>query len=135
VKKKPPAELFAAKKAKRAPFPFVLEELAALEPWTRPMFGCTAVYVDEKVVLALRDGKADDDNGVWLATTKEHHASLRGELPPLRSITVFGTGETGWQVLPVTAPDFEDAVLHACELVRRGDPRIGKVPRPKRRKT
>ncbi len=133
--KKRATELFAARKSTRAPFLFVLEELAALDPWTRPLFGCTAVYVGETIVLALRDGKADEDNGVWLATTKEHHASLRRELPHLRSITVFGTGETGWQVLPATAPDFEESVLHTCELVRHRDPRIGKIPRPKRRKT
>ena len=32
-----------------------------------------------------------------IATTKEHHVSLRRELPNLRSITVFGFGGSGWQ--------------------------------------
>ncbi|HEV3192005.1 MAG TPA: hypothetical protein VGY54_15950 [Polyangiaceae bacterium] len=97
-----PDALFATRKTKTVPFDFVLEELAALDPWTRPMFGCTAVYIEEKIVFVLRDKKDDDDNGVWIATTKEHHESLRHDLPKMRSITVLGVGETGWQVLPST---------------------------------
>jgi hypothetical protein len=129
-------ELFAQRRggAKKPPYDFVLAELAELAPWTRPMFGCTAVYVEEKIVFILRDKKADEDNGVWLATTREHHASLRRELPNMRSIRVFGPDETGWQVLPSDADDFEDAVLRACALVRAGDERIGKIPKSKRPK-
>jgi hypothetical protein len=70
---------------------------------------------------------------VWIATTKEHHVSLRRKLPNLRSITVFGVGESGWQVLPVDAEDFEESVILACTQVRAGDPRIGKVPKPRRK--
>jgi hypothetical protein len=94
------------------------------------MFGCLAVYVEEKIVFVLREKKGADD-GVWVATTKDHHASLRRELPSLRSIEIFGVGETGWQVLPVDVGDFEESVLRACALVRAGDPRIGKVPKAK----
>ena len=130
-----PDALFAARKKKTIPFAFVLDELSSLDPWTRPMFGCTAVYVEEKIMFILRDKKSDADNGVWVATTKEHHASLKRELPSLRSITVLGSGETGWQILPIDGDDFEDSVLRACEMVRAGDPRIGKVPKAKKKKT
>lgn len=94
------------------------------------MFGCLAVYVEEKIVLILRDKAASSvDNGVWLATTVEHHESLRGEFPSMRSIELLGKKVTGWQVLPLDAPDFEESALRACELVLARDPRIGKVPR------
>jgi hypothetical protein len=98
------------------------------------MFGCLAVYVGEKIVMVLRD-KADQtaDNGVWLATTKQHHESLRREFPNMRSIQLLGKDVTGCQVLSVDAPDFEEAALRACELVVAGDPRIGKVPKSRRR--
>jgi hypothetical protein len=119
--------------AKKVPFAFVLDELAAVDPVTRPMFGTVAVYVGPRIVMALRDRGGDDD-GVWIATTAEHHASLRKELPSLRSITVFGEGESGWQVLPAEGDGFEDEALRACELVRRGDPRVGKVPKAKKPK-
>jgi hypothetical protein len=118
--------------AKKVPFAFVLDELDALAPSTRPMFGCTAVYVGPRIVLILRDGRGEADDGVWIATTAEHHASLRAELPSMRSIAVFGPGVSGWQVLPASGDDFEAEVLRACELVRRGDPRVGKIPKPKR---
>jgi uncharacterized protein YdeI (YjbR/CyaY-like superfamily) len=133
--------LFAAKPRKSVPYKFVLEALSPLSPATRPMFGCLAVYVGEKIMLVLRDkGGEDPDNGVWLATTHEHHESLRRAFPNMRSIGVLGKPVTGWQVLPANAPDFEEAALRACDLIAAGDPRIGKVPgarggaRPKSKK-
>jgi hypothetical protein len=121
---------------KRVPFEFLLEELEPLEPWTRPMFGCHAVYVEERIVFILRDKKSPRcDDGVWVATTREHHASLRRELPSLRKVQVLAGGaETGWQVLPAESDDFEDSVLRACALVRAGDPRIGKIPASRRKR-
>jgi hypothetical protein len=97
------------------------------------MFGCLAVYVENKIVSVLRDKRGESpDDGVWLATTKEHHDSLRREFPNMRSIQVLGKDVTGWQVLPASAPDFEGAALRACELIVDRDPRIGKVPKSKR---
>jgi hypothetical protein len=132
---------FAARPRKRVPHEFVLEALAALSPRTRPMFGCLAIYVEDKIVLILRDkDKAGEtDNGVWLATTEDHHRSLRRDFPTMRSIKVLGKNAlekkaTGWQVLPADAPDFEEAALRACEFVLAEDPRIGKVPGARRPK-
>jgi hypothetical protein len=124
---------FRPKPRKRVPHEFVLEALTELEPRTNPMFGCLAVYVGEKIVLILRDKRDHTaaDDGVWLATSQDHHASLRRDFPNMRSIAVFGKEVTGWQVLPADAPDFEAAALHACELIAAHDPRIGKVPQKK----
>jgi len=125
--------LFAIKQRKPVPHEFVLDAMAPMSPETRSMFGCLAVYVQDKIVLILRDKRdGTADNGVWLATTEEHHQSLRREFPNMRSIQVFGKKVTGWQVLPADARDFEEAALHACELVLAGDPRIGKVPGTRR---
>jgi hypothetical protein len=98
------------------------------------MFGSLAVYVHDRIVFVLRD-KADStaDNGVWIATTREHHKSLRVLFPHMRSIQVLGKSPTGWQLLPFDAPDFEEAVLGACELVLARDPRLGKLPHVRRR--
>jgi hypothetical protein len=121
-----------AKPRARVPHAFVLDALEPVSPVTQPMFGCLAVYVKEKIVLILRD-RSDhvDDNGVWLATSEEHHASLRREFPHLRSIRLFGKPVTHWQVLPAGAGDFEESAMHACELVLARDPRIGRVPKPR----
>ena len=125
--------ILVVRQRKVVPHAFVLDAIAALSPEIRSMFGCLAIYVEDKIVLILRD-KPDQptDNGVWIATSEEHHASLRREFPNMRSIQVFGKKVTAWQVLPVDAPDFEEAALRACELIVARDPRIGKVPKARR---
>src|SRR5580658_1301211 len=139
--RKPPALLlddtvFAVKQRTPVPHEFVLDALAPLSPRTRPMFGCLAIYVDDKIVLILRNKEkpGETDNGVWLATTEEHHPSLHRDFPSMRSIKVLGKKVTGWQVLPSDAEDFEEAALRACDFVLAGDPRIGKVPGARRAK-
>ncbi len=132
-RKLPTDEPLMVKPRKAPPHEFVLDAIAELSPRTRPMFGCLAVYVGEKIVLVLRDTPSEQqDNGVWLATTEEHHASLRREFPNMRSIRVLSKDVTSWQILPADSPDFEEAALHACELVMARDPRIGKVPGARR---
>ena len=123
---------FVARRHAAVPHEFALEAIAALDPVTRPMFGCLAVYVQEKIVLILRDRPSvPQDNGVWIGTAIEHHPSLRTLFPHMRSVRVFGKAVTDWQVLPADAPDFERSVLAACALIRAGDPRIGRVPKRK----
>jgi hypothetical protein len=120
----------------RVPHEFVLDALEPVSPVTKPMFGCLAVYVRNKIVLILRDRPdGRGDNGVWLATREEDHASLQREFPSMRSIRMFGTPKTSWQVLPADASDFEEAAMRACELVLARDARIGRVPAPRRSAT
>ena len=127
--------ILAARRDKAVPHEFVLDEIARLAPVTRPMFGCLAVYVEDKIVLTLRDKqKSRADNGVWLATTTEHHESLQREFPRMRSIRVFGKKPTQWQVLPADDPDFEAAAIRACCLILARDPRIGKIPKRRDRR-
>lgn len=124
-------------KAKKAviPLEWVMERLEGVMTEHKPMFGCRALYVGPKIVLILRDRPTEtQDNGVWVATIAEYHASLRRDLPGLRSITVFGPGETGWQVIPKEHPEFERTVERVVALVRANDERIGKIPAAKRSK-
>ncbi|MBI3481682.1 MAG: hypothetical protein HY015_01670 [Bacteroidetes bacterium] len=119
----------------KIPFEFVLEELDRIHPRVKPMFGCYAIYAGEKIVLILRNRKDfTDDNGVWLATMQEHHQSLKKEFPCMRSIGLFGKIETVWQNIPVDADDFEELVIKACGLIIKGDLRIGKIPKQKKKK-
>jgi hypothetical protein len=121
---------------KSIPFDFVLERLAPREPMVRPMFGCYAIYVDEKLVLILRERKDHPfDNGVWLATVEEFHDELKKIFPCMRSVRLLGGKRTVWQNLPVTDESFEELVLEACDMILRSDPRIGKIPGTKKRKT
>lgn len=117
-----------AKTSKPIPFSFVLENLYSANPLVKPMFGCHSVYVGNKIMLALRD-KNDEDSGVWIGTTKEHHESLKNDFPKMRSIKLFGPGTSGWQLLAKDSDDFETSVNHLCTLILRNDPRIGKIPK------
>ncbi|MEW6057289.1 MAG: hypothetical protein AB1540_11825 [Bdellovibrionota bacterium] len=121
---------------KPPPFAFVLEALEELALETRPMFGCVAAYLGEKILIVLRE-KEDhtQDNGVWIATSREHHESLKKQLPSMRSISFLGTAPTHWQVVPSDSEDFEKSVAVLCELLLKGDERIGKVPQRKKQKT
>jgi hypothetical protein len=122
------------KAKKRIPYEFVFDGLTSMPVRTNPMFGSTAIYVREKIVLILRERESSpEDNGVWVATTLEHHDSLRKDLPSMRSIAIFshGRGLTGWQVIPASEGSFERDVMRACELIVEGDVRIGKIPKPK----
>ncbi|HEX8041866.1 MAG TPA: hypothetical protein VF490_22120 [Chryseosolibacter sp.] len=122
------------KKTSRVQFDFVLDRLEPLSPLVRPMFGCHAVYLGEKMVLITRKKETErHDNGVWIATAVEHHASLKKIFPSMRPIRLFGTKPSAWQNIPEDADDFEESVLTACELILKNDPRIGKIPVRKKR--
>lgn len=125
----------SAKSKKEVPYSFVLEELAPARPYTKPMFGCLGIYVGEQIVLILRRKEEDpENNGIWVATSMDRHEALRPELPSMRSIPLFGPGETAWQWLPESDVRFEEDAFRACALVLKKDPRIGRVPKKKRPK-
>jgi hypothetical protein len=124
------------KKSVEIPFDFILDQLFTLEPRVRPMFGCQAVYVGEKIMLILRNkpGVHEEDNGVWISTRAEHHEGLKKLFPSMRSIQVLGNGATNWQIIPVEADDFEESATKVCDLILKGDSRIGNIPKPKKPK-
>ena len=74
---------------KNLPFNFVIDYLYPLQVVIKQMFGLFAVYVDDKIVLVLRQrSKSPETNGVWVATVREHHKSLRKDLPSLRPLVI-----------------------------------------------
>jgi hypothetical protein len=124
--------------ARKTPFPFVLDLLAPIDIVIKPMFGCQAIYVREKITLILRQREDHPDaNGIWIMTSAEHHASLKKEFPSMQSVYILSNGknETGTQMIHVDADDFESSVTRICELILKGDPRIGRIPKPKKKKT
>ncbi|HLX12015.1 MAG TPA: hypothetical protein VKS81_04305 [Bacteroidota bacterium] len=131
-----PAPISKEPSQSRIPFSFVFDYLHPLEPEIKRMFVTFALYVEDKIVLILRQKKEHTaDNGVWIATEIEHHASLKKQLPSIRSIRLLGKGPTNWQIIPESSDDFEESVIRACELVVKGDPRIGRIPKPKKKRS
>ena len=117
---------------RRDPFPFVLEELTSIRPTIKRMFGFTSVYLEEKLLCSLRDSvKQPGSNGMWLYTTKEHVDSLAQEFPelPKRQLWRSRSGDKAWVVLASRLESFEEYAFKACELILKGDRRIGRVTR------
>lgn len=121
-------------KSRSIPFDFILDELITLNPTTKPFFGAWGIYVGEKIMLILRQkDKHPEDNGVWISTDYEHHESLQKIFPQMRSIELLADGQpTRWQLLPEDEEDFEESVNKVCELIVKGDPRIGHIPKSRK---
>jgi hypothetical protein len=112
---------------KKIPFAFALEELDAMAPLIKPMFGGFVVYIGEKMTLFLYEQeKWPGFKGVSLATTPEHYRSLAQEFSSTRDAEVQKIGKRPWLLIPAGAADFEEQVMKACELILKGDPRIGR---------
>ena len=112
---------------KPMPFDFLLDYLPA-SVVIKPAIGMFYIYFEGKIVLIFRKvGKNPQYNGIWIATRREDHASLKTDLP---SVTDFDFGdevfEPNWLQLQDGHDDFEDAAIALCELVSRSDKRIGK---------
>ena len=120
---------------KQSSFQFVLDELLPLRPTVKKMFGFTHVYLEETLLLSLRESKSQPKyNGVWLYTLAEHVESLRGEFPqlPRRCFWKSKKSGHGWVILAAGLEEFEEYAFRACELILRGDRRIGRVGRGRR---
>jgi hypothetical protein len=118
----------------REAFPFVLEELSVIRPTIKHWFGFTSVYLDEKLICSLRDSaKQPNSNGMWLYTTTEQVESLAREFPelPKRQLWRSRSGNKAWIVLASRLEGFEEYAFKACELILRGDQRIGRLTRGK----
>lgn len=112
------------------PFPFVLDELASVRPRLKRMFGFTYVYLDEKLLLSLRDSaRRTGTNGIWVFTSTEHLESLAREFPQLPRRQLWRSGKNAWLVLASHLEDFEECAFKVCELILNGDQRVGRVTR------
>ncbi len=116
--------------AKPPAFPFILEELISIRPIVKRMFGFTYVYLDEQLLFMLADrDKQQATNGMWLFTTADQLESLGKEFPGLPKRQLWRSGEKAWVVLASRFEEFEEYAFKACELILRGDQRIGRITR------
>ncbi len=122
---------------KNIPFNFVFDYLTPSDIKVRQRFGVIALYVDIKIVLILRQRKDHPEtNRAWIPTSAEHHESLKKDFPSLRSVSIFAdeSGISTWQMLPAERDDFGSSVIKLCEFINHGDPRIGRIPKPRKSK-
>ena len=114
--------------AKAIPYEFVLDYLPP-GIIVKKMFGMHYIYLVKKIMLILR--KRDNEpelNGIWVATGKEHHQSLKKDIPEFGPFFIDGDERHGnWLLIRDDAEDFEEAAIKVCELISHGDHRIGRL--------
>jgi hypothetical protein len=110
------------------PFDFVLDYLPT-NITLKKMFGMHYIYMGKRILLILRKRNNEPQfNGVWVATTRSHHESLKNEIPELVSTSIVGDEQPGnWLLIHESAEDLEGASIKVCDLISRGDGRIGRV--------
>ncbi len=106
------------------PYDFILDYLYPLPVRTKKMFGNYAIYVEDKIVLANRNNRSKPiDNGIWIATSENHHDSLKSQFKSIKNLTLYNIKK--WLLLPEEAEDFEEVAIEICELIKSKDARIG----------
>ena len=93
------------------------------------MFGTRVVYLDGRLVLCFAT-KDDPWRGVLVCVERESHASLIAQFPSLSPHPILPK----WLYLPESRDGFDRDAERLVALARERDPRIGIVPRPKKRK-
>jgi hypothetical protein len=95
------------------------------------MFGMHYIYLGKRIMLILRKSANQPElNGIWVATDKKHHESLKIDVPELGVFVLDGDERHGnWLLLRDNAEDFEGAAIKVCELIAHGDARMGRVPK------
>ncbi len=116
---------------KTHPLEWLLEPLEGHSGYLRKkMFGCEAVYIDGKLMIGLVAGD-EPWNGILVATHRDCHTDLQKEWKSLQSHSVLGK----WLYLSQTDPSFEETAMAIVDSVKRGDPRIGVEPKPRKKKS
>jgi hypothetical protein len=94
----------------------------------RAMFGSKAVYLDGLLMLCFSAAE-EPWRGILVCTDRPHHASLRAEFSILVPHPVLGK----WLYLSESEDAFERVADRLVQAVRGGDPRIGVVPKARKR--
>jgi len=120
-----------------------LEPLMASDTYfTKKMFGGLAIYYDGLMVLTLSEKAGDREwrgekfsydlwNGVLVCTSREHHESLKTDIPALVNHPVIPK----WLYLPMEDANFEPLFDSLVEIIMNKDQRFGIVPGMKSRKS
>lgn len=111
------------------PFDFLLSYLPR-NIIIQPAIGMFYIYWNKKIILIARQtGKNPQHNGLWIATDRQHHASLKHDIPAIADF-VFEEGAeiaSNWLLLNDGHDDFETAAIAVSELITKRDPRIGRI--------
>ena len=94
------------------------------------MFGCDVLYLHGRLQIVLPSGLERDWRGVLFPCEREAHASLLGDYPQLRPHAELRK----WLYIEEEHDDFEQSVTKLVYLILGDDPRLGIVPKDKKRR-
>jgi len=100
------------------------EEPSYLE---KPMFGCQAIYLHGRLVLALSSGE-EPWNGLLIPTDHQFHNSILKDFKDAVQHPVLKK----WLYLPEASEDFETVAQDVVEAIRIGDLRFGVEPKERK---
>ena len=114
--------------ANPVPYEFVFDYLPG-DIIVKKMFGMHYVYWRKKIMLILRKrDNLPEMNGIWVATNKEYHQSLKEDISEFGPFFIDGDERHGnWLLIQADAENLEEAAIKLCELISHGDPRIGRL--------
>ena len=94
----------------------------------RAMFGAKAAYLEGKLMLCFCAGE-EPWCGVLVCTDRDRQAALQADFPELAPHSILPK----WLYLPESADTFERTATRLVTLARQRDPRLGVMPRPKKK--
>lgn len=111
------------------PYEFTLQKLYPVRPKIKKLLGGYGLYLNNKLIIYLREQETlmPEFNGVYIATVPEFYEELQKEIHTSRMEFDFDGSKNSWIFISEDLPDFEHKVELACDLVKQGDERIGKV--------
>jgi hypothetical protein len=87
------------------PFEFLMDYLPG-DTIVVPAIGMYYMYTNGKNILIFRKtGKNPQHNGIWISTKREHHTSLKAEIPTITDFTFDHSTDTDWLLLSDTHED------------------------------
>jgi hypothetical protein len=94
----------------------------------RSMFGTKAVYLQGQLMFCFSASR-EPWRGMLVATDHTRHAALQTEFAELRPHPILPK----WLYLPESSDRFETFAARLVALARARDPRIGVIPKPKKK--
>lgn len=94
----------------------------------KSMFGCQAVYLHGRLVLALSSGE-EPWNGLLIPTDHQFHASILKDFTGVVRHRVLKK----WLYLPEASEEFEAVATDIVEAIRMSDHRFGVEPKERKR--
>ncbi|HNJ57838.1 MAG TPA: hypothetical protein PKG56_08265 [Chitinophagaceae bacterium] len=110
------------------PYNFILNYLYPLRPTIKKMLGGYTLQLNKKIFFFLRESDTNPEfNGVFVACIAEFFEELQAEIHTSKMEFDLDGSINSWIFISEDLPDFEQKVLIACNLIKDGDVRMGKI--------